>query len=67
MRKIWINKSDSFEKAQEFDDDYYLSMSREDRLDTMQFLREINFKMHRGLENESRKGLRRVIKITKQT
>jgi DNA polymerase III delta subunit len=60
---IWVNKSDSFDAANEFDDDYYLSMSREERLETLQFLREIYFKIKKGSEDESRKGLRRVIKI----
>jgi hypothetical protein len=62
-RMIWVNKSDSFDAANEFDDDYYLSMSREERLETLQFLREIYFKIKKGSEDESRKGLRRVIKI----
>ena len=62
-RMIWVNKSDSFDAANEFDDDYYLSMSREERLETLQFLREIYLKIKKGSEDESRKGLRRVIKI----
>jgi len=63
MKKIWVNKVDSFDAAQEFDDDYYLSMSSKERLETVQFLREIYFKMKKGLDNEDRKRLRRVIKI----
>jgi len=65
-RMIWVNKSDSFDAANEFDDDYYLSMSREERLETLQFLREIYFKIKKGSEDEGRKGLRRVIKIIEQ-
>ncbi len=52
MKKIWVNKVDSFDAAQEFDDDYYLSMSSKERLETVQFLREIFFKMKKGLDNE---------------
>lgn len=63
MKKIWVNKVDSFDAAQEFDDDYYLSMSSKERLETVQFLREIYFKMKKGLDNDDRKRLRRVIKI----
>ena len=60
MKKIWVNKTDTFEAAERFDENYYLSMSRTKRLETIQFLREICSKF---LENESRKRLRRVIKI----
>ncbi len=63
MKKIWVNKTDAWESAKRFDENYYLSMSRTKRLETMQFLRETYFKMKRGEKNESRKRLRRVIKI----
>lgn len=66
MRKIWVNKADSFDLAKEYDDYYYLSMSPQERLETVQLLREIYFKINKGLENESRKGLRRIIKVVKQ-
>ncbi|MCK4352149.1 hypothetical protein KAW65_01950 [candidate division WOR-3 bacterium] len=59
MKKIWIHKANTWEEAKKFDENYYLSMSSKERLETMQFLRETYFKM----KNESRKGLRRVIKI----
>ncbi len=60
MRKIWVKKSNSFKEAQQFDIDYYLSMSPSERLETMQFLREPASK----LKNEkNRKRLRRVIKV----
>lgn len=65
-KKIWVNKVDSFHAAQEFDIDYYLSMSRTERLETVQFLRETFLKMKKGLANESGKGLRRVIKVIEQ-
>jgi hypothetical protein len=36
-QKIWVNKSNSFKEAQEFDDSYYLSMTPTERLETVQF------------------------------
>lgn len=58
--KIWVKKTKSFKLAHQFDIDYYLSMSRSERLETMQFLREAASKFKNG---KGRKGLRRVIKI----
>lgn len=66
-KKIWLNKTRSFNAAQEFDVQYYLSLSREERLEIMQLLREMRFKIKKGFRNESRKRLRRVIKIIEQT
>jgi intein/homing endonuclease len=63
MKKIWVNKTDSFKKAEKFDENYYLTMLERERLETMQFLREIYRKIKRRLKNESREGLRRVIRI----
>lgn len=66
MKKIWLNKADSFQKAEEFDDQYNLSLSPEERLSAVQLLREEYFKINKALKNENRKGLRRVLKIVKQ-
>ena len=66
MKKIWVNKTYSFEDAERFDENYYLNMTSTERLDIMQFLRESYYKINKRLKNESRKGLRRVIKIIKQ-
>jgi hypothetical protein len=63
MKKIWIYKTDSFRKAEEFDTDYYLKMSKSKRLEIVQFLREMYQKIKGLRNNESRKGLRRVIKV----
>lgn len=63
MRRIWIYKTDSFRKAEEFDEEYYLAMSKTERLETVQFLRDIYQKIKGLKNNEGRKGLRRVIKI----
>lgn len=66
-KKIWINKANSFKAAREFDDNYYLSMTSKEGLEAMQFLREMHFKMKKGLKNEGRKRLRRIIRITEQS
>ena len=63
MAKIWVHKTDTFEAAKRFDQDYYLLMSTSMRLDTVQFLREAYDKMKKGGENESGKGLRRVVTV----
>ena len=62
MKKIWINKADSFKEASAFDSAYYLKMSKTERISTMQFLREIYFKF-KAPRNENGKRLRRVIKV----
>jgi hypothetical protein len=67
MKKIWVNKTYSFKSAEKFDEDYYLGMGRLERLEIMQFLREIHSKMKSGTKGENRKGLRRLIKIVQQT
>lgn len=65
-KRIWMHKTNSFDDAERYDEDYYLNMSSLERLETMQLLREIHFKMIKK-ENEGREGLRRTIKIIKQT
>jgi len=66
MKRIWVNKAQSFKAAKEFDRDYYLKMNASERLETMQLLREWYFKIKKGLKNENRKRLRRVVKIIQQ-
>ncbi len=61
MGKIWVKKSGSFKEAEEFDTEYYLSMTPGERIETMQFLREVYHKL-KG-HGKGRKGLRRVIKV----
>ena len=59
-----MHKAKSFKAANEFDIQYYLSMSSRERLETMQLLRETFLKMTPGARNaKGRKGLRRVITI----
>ena len=59
MKTIWVKKCANFEEAEKFDKEYYRRMGSRKRLETIQLLREINLKF----KNESREGLRRVIKI----
>ena len=66
MKKIWMHKAHSFKEAEEFDRDYYLRMGPQERLETVQFLREIYSKFGRPSRYEDRKGLRRTIKIIQQ-
>jgi hypothetical protein len=64
MKKIWVQKSDSFQKAAKFNIEYYVTMSPSERLETMQFLREMISKLNKGRScGKNRKRLRRTIKI----
>jgi hypothetical protein len=63
MKKIWVKKVGSFRAAKDFDQNYYLSMNSEERLETMQFLREQISKMKKEESNAGGKGLRRIIRI----
>ena len=63
MKKIWVNKANSFRDAERFDRNYYFAMGASKRLETMQLLRETYYKIKKRPLYESRKGLRRVIKI----
>jgi hypothetical protein len=65
-RKIWVQKSNSFKEAQDFDDFYYLSMTPAERLETVQFLREEQGKLKKDKIHEGGKRLRRVFKLIKQ-
>ena len=67
MKKIWVDKASSFRSAEKFDEDYYLMMGRLERLEIMQFLREMHFKIKKGRKGESRKRLRRLTKVVQQT
>lgn len=56
-KKIWIHRAGSFKEAADFDLEYYLSMSPAERLDTVQYLREIHCKIGKGRRHARRKGL----------
>ncbi|OGW85540.1 MAG: hypothetical protein A2987_01315 [Omnitrophica bacterium RIFCSPLOWO2_01_FULL_45_10] len=62
MKKIWVNKANSFKEAAVFDSAYYAKMSKAERIGTMQFLREVYLKF-KAPRNENGKRLRRTIKI----
>jgi len=65
-KKVWAHVARSYEDAQEFDDAYYLSMSSEERVETVQVLRERYSKMKKGSSHECRKRLRRVLRVIEQ-
>ena len=64
-KKIWVNKAKSFKEAEEFDRKYYMAMSKKERLDTMQLLREMYYTI-RGVKNAGGRRLRKVIKVIQQ-
>ena len=64
--KVWFNKANSFEKARDFDSDYYLNLTSAERVETIQILREAHFKSTGCLSNENGKRLRRVFRVIKQ-
>jgi len=67
MNRVWVNKANSFEEAHAFDTEYYKKMSSEERIETVQLLREQHFRLNKLKFNENRKRLRRVCRIIKQT
>lgn len=58
---VWVKKFGSFEEADRADEEYYASMSPEERLAIIQSLRESHHKL-RGSPNDG-KGLRRVARV----
>lgn len=67
-KKIWARKFNNFKEAERFDDLDNASMSPMERLETMQYLREIYFKFGKACKyDESRKRLRRTVRIIQQT
>lgn len=67
MKKIWVKKAESFKSAERFDIEYYLKMSPAQRLELMQILREMYYKINPHKIDEGRKRLRRSVKIIQQT
>ena len=66
MKKIWIKKFVSFREADRFDRNYYRRMSAIGRLENLQFLREIYYKLRSNFKDEGRERLRRVIRVISQ-
>jgi len=63
-KKVWVHKASSFDEVSEFETRYYLSMSSSERLVTIQYLRELAFKLRKKrAHGEGRKRLRRIIKV----
>lgn len=63
-RKVWVHKTNSWKEANEFETRYYSAMSRQERLDTMQLLREMAQRFGKGRPHgHHRKGLRRVVTV----
>jgi len=65
-KKIWLNKANSFEEAQQFDDAYYLKLSSKERVEAIQLLREAHSKSTGVSISENGKRLRRVFRIIEQ-
>ncbi|MBI1883598.1 MAG: hypothetical protein HYS08_05275 [Chlamydiae bacterium] len=63
MRKIWVHKAKSFKEAEEFDLEYYRAMSPSERLQDMQLLREIFYKIKNGKPHARGKRLQRVAHV----
>ncbi len=60
MKKVWVHKATSFEDAERFEQRYYRTMSRKERVETVDFLRRIARKMKK---TNGGTRLRRVITI----
>jgi hypothetical protein len=65
-QKIWVKKSRTFSEAQDQDLQYYMNMTPRERIETVQFLREQYFKINGSIPDESRKGLRRTVRVVQQ-
>jgi hypothetical protein len=63
---VWIKKPCSFSEARDLDLQYYSDMTPQERLETVQFLREQYFKLKGTFSDESGKGLRRTVRIVQQ-
>jgi hypothetical protein len=66
MIRKWVNKAGSFEDANKFEAEYYKRFSREERVETVQLLRETHFKFAGLKLRGNGKRLRRVLSVIKQ-
>ena len=63
-RKIWVHKARSFEDAAKFEEIYYQTLSRTERVATMQWLRDSFERFKKGRQGaKNRKRLRRIVTI----
>ena len=60
MKKIWVHKARSFEEAERFERKYYQTMSARERVETVDWLRQVARKLRKG---NGGTRLRRVITI----
>ena len=60
MKKIWVHKARSFEAVERFERRYYRVMSAKERLETVDWLRQVARKMRKG---NGGTRLRRVITV----
>ena len=65
-QKVWIKKISSFSEARDQDLQYYLNMSAQERLETVQFLREQYFKFNGIIPYESGKGLPKIVRVVQK-
>ena len=61
MKRIWVHKAKSFVEAERFDRRYYRAMSARERVETVDWLRQLARKFKRMRSGGTR--LRRVIAI----
>ncbi len=66
MQKIWMRKATSFSESEKQDLNYYLNMSPQEHVAIVQFLREQYPKFAKVDLSESRKGLRRTVRVVQQ-
>lgn len=61
MKKIWVHKASSFKDAERFDRRYYQAMSPRERVETVDWLRQVARKFKKIGHGGTR--LRRVVTI----
>jgi hypothetical protein len=59
-KKVWVHKARSFKDAERFEVRYYRSMSPKERVDTVDFLRQLYRKIKR---RNGGTRLRRVLRV----
>jgi hypothetical protein len=67
MKRIWVKKYSGFQGARTTEFEYYERMTSSARVETVQVLREMCFKLKGGRQNDCSKGLRRTVKVIQQT
>ena len=60
MKKIWVHKAKSFQEVERFERRYYQAMSAKERVETVDWLRQVARKLRKG---DGGTRLRRVITI----